>query len=119
MLQTAGDMSVQYPHKLQYITSGDPYQDADGNWVNPSESTDWLNATSLETDCRDQPNDKGVKMTVVDGEVLEFGSVVYCELDVPDLSRGDRVRINHGSKVRLEGTVKRFSRDEFHCRIWV
>lgn len=112
-------MSIQYPHKLQYITAGDPYQDGNGNWVNPSESTAWLNATDLETDCRDQPNDKGVATTVVDGDVLEFGSIVFCELDVPDLKRNDRVRISHDSNVRLEGTVKRFSRDAFHCRIWV
>lgn len=111
-------MSIQYPHKLQYIASGEPYQDANGNWVNPAESTDWLNATSLETDCRDQPNDEGVRRTKVDGETLEFGSVIYCELDVPDLKTGDRVRVTHGGKVRLEETVKRFSRDHFACRIW-
>ncbi|PPL04974.1 hypothetical protein [Parapedobacter indicus] len=108
-----------YAHKLFFIPSGDPYKDSQGNWVNPAESTEWLPATDMEVDCRDQPNDKGTSTTVVDGDVLEFGSIVFCELDIPNLKRGDRIRVIMDGAVRLVGAVKRFSRDYFHCRIWV
>lgn len=108
----------EYPHKLSLIPSGDPYQDSNGNWVNPVGGA-WSDATSLAGDCRDQPVDKGPSKLVIDGKVVEYGSIIYCDLAIPDLKRGDQVRVSQGGKVRLEGDVKRFSRDYFHCRIWV
>lgn len=112
-------MSIQYPHKLLYKASSAPTKDANGNWVNPSTGGNYINATALEADCRDTPSDEGNQTTIVDGEVINYGSIVYCELDIPDLKRGDLVKVFQGINVRLEGQVKRFSRDSFHCRIWV
>lgn len=112
-------MSIQYSHKLYYIPAGDPYQDSNGDWVNPSESTTWLQATGLSTDCREEPQDSGKGVVVVDGVKVEFTSMVFAKLSIPNLRRGDRVKIEHNGSTKLETTVKRFSREHYHCLIWL
>ena len=112
-------MSIQYPHKLLFIAAGEPYQDGNGNWVNPSQSDSWQDASPFDTDCREEPEDGGKSTVVVDGVNVEFTSMVYAMSAVANLKRGDRVRITYNGSIKLETTVKRFSREHFHCLIWV
>lgn len=111
-------MAIPYLHKLKIQAISAPYKDANGNWVNPSIGS-FSNATGLEKDCNDQPKDKGNSRIIVDGESVEFSSIVYGDLSVPNLKRGDLIQVYQGLNLRLEGAVKRFSRDKFHVRIWV
>lgn len=112
-------MSIKYPHKLYYIPAGDPYQDSNGNWVNPSGSDTWSPATGTPTDCREEPEDGGRGIVVVDSVKVEFTSMVYALTAIPDLKRGDRVKIEHNGSTKLETTVKRFSRENYHCLLWL
>jgi len=73
----------------------------------------------LPLDCREEPEDGGKGTVVVDGVKVEFSSMVYADPVISDLKRGDRVRIMHNGSIKLETTVKRFSREHFHCLVWV
>lgn len=112
-------MSTQYPHKLQYIASNESIKDANGNWVTPSSSGTWSAASSLSNDCREEPENSGNSKVIVDGKEVIYTSMVYARKEVIDLKRGDKVRIMHNGSVKLESTVKRFSREKFHCLIWL
>lgn len=109
----------QYPHKLYYKTIA-PTKDANGNWSNPSEG-EWIQASAGdEKDCREEPEDGGRGVVVVDGVKVEFTSMIYARRSIATLKRGDKVKVEDGAgNVRIESTVKRFSREFFHSVIWV
>ncbi len=92
--------NAQYPHVLQT-------KDDTGNWITVSV-------------CRDQPNSKGEMIKAADGTYFQFDSLIYAPHGVALMLPNQDVRvIGEMMEKRLETSVKRFSSDSFHTRIWV
>ena len=108
---------VQYPHILRFNQNNqnqEHFRDDNGFIIVPPEVNELV-----EIPCRLEVNDKGRVVKGVDGESVEFGFVVYMPLEYPDVAFGESIEVyNHGSLIG-KGEVKLFSREFFHCRLWV
>lgn len=110
--QTAGKM--RYHSKLFYRALSESSVDGDGNYL--PQSADLIFACY----CRDESNSSGRKVSNGEGSHIEYSSLIYAPDDCPDLKPADYIEVsdNSGTK-RVTGTVLRFSRDRYNCRIWV
>lgn len=106
-------MIRQYPYLLFVKTVTDPVQNASGDFVGGSESWDQVSA------CRDEANSKGQVINLVDGTAHIFDSLVQLPKSCTDVTLNAEIEVRFGDQVRLKGICKRFSRDQFHCRLWV
>jgi hypothetical protein len=90
----------QYPHILQLKV--------EGNWTDI-------------TICKDQPNTQGAKTTISDRTDYLFSSLVYIPKQDIIIKPGQNLRIITGKdrEVRIEAPAVRFSKDNFHYRIWI
>ena len=102
------------PHRL-YVQQATPVgNDADGFEL-PYE-TQWV----LWCDCREQPAGQGRVITAANGESVAYSSIVFVDVDTPVLETGTRIEVREPDSVAiLTGEVKRFSRNDYHARIWV
>jgi len=105
-------MVKQYPHQLKVFNTPDATQDENGNFSNSV-------PTLMQTvECRAEVNGGG-KFTTVDGEAYSFQFAVFMPLSSPDLAVGGFVQIKSGESELFSGEVKRFSRGQLNCRLWV
>lgn len=113
---------VRYPYVLWVLTSTTGTIDTNGN-PQPGTSA-WENRGP----CRDMVNNKGQEVTLEDGTTPVFEVLIFLPLSLTsDLQTGDLVGVyspemdvyDSNQKPRFKGTVKRFSRDQLHCRLWV
>jgi len=101
-----------YPYDLKQSNSDGGFVNSKGNVFAGSES--WVTLCK----CRDEQSGER-EVQGPDGVYYTYSAIVYAPKSCPDLKKGDRVQVISEGKVRIEETVKNFSRDFFHCRIWV
>ncbi len=105
----------RYHHKLFLkTTEDDTPRDAEGNFIKPQ-----LQST-FACFCRDEPNGNGRKTNLPDGTQIDYASVVYAPLECPDLEHGDEIYVRDSrDRIRVQGSVVRFTRELKYCQIWV
>lgn len=107
-------MVAQYPYYL-YVLSASPVTfDANGNAVKGS--TTWVEWGK----CRDEANSKGQAVNLVDGKAHVFDSLIQAPRNIAGLAPGIKIEVrDKDGLIRVSNTVKRFQKDQMHCRIWV
>ncbi|PQA60193.1 hypothetical protein C5O19_11400 [Siphonobacter curvatus] len=106
-------MVKQYAYELWVFQVSESYQNGNGDWLEGT--SEWVNVSK----CRDESNSKGQSINLVDGSSYRFESLIQLPKKAPKVEAGTRVEVRDGSEVRLSATVKRFSKDQLHSRIWV
>ena len=108
-------MVTWYPHTLELSTPADSEQDADGNWVAAA-------GTTVETLCRAEVRERvtdGLR-PATDGNVIQYGWVIYMPQGAPSLPVGASVTVKDESlNIVASDTVKRFSRGQLNARAWL
>ena len=112
-VQNSGRM--RYHNKLYYASiTGDSSRDESGNFI--PKSVDFV----FGCYCRDESNSFGRKVSNGEGSHVEYTSLVYAPADCPILNAGDLVEVKDvQGALRTSGTVLRFSKDRYNCRIWL
>lgn len=107
---------TQYPHILYLITPKVAIKGSTGDWEDQTGAaivTDDLGA------CRCEPNGSGATITLEDGTVHKFSSMVYLPLQDLTLTAGQSIQVNDADgNVLFTGLVARFSKGQLNCRIW-
>lgn len=105
---------MRYHNGLYLKYLNESARDDSGDFIGQSEDYSFL------CYCRDESNTSGRKVSNGESAQIEYSFMVYAPLNCPDLATGDQivVRGKEGA-TRLWGTVIRFSRDRYNCRIWV
>lgn len=107
-------MVKQYPYKLELLTATEAVYDEQNAQFTGGED-EW----KPYCNCRDEVGGGG-KVSTQDGEAYTFGSTVYLPKGIDGINAGDKIRVLTADGVlRFEGVVARFSKDQFHSRIWV
>jgi hypothetical protein len=107
-------MVSQYPYTLYVLTTTAVTFDSNGNAVKGT--TSWVEWGK----CRDEANSKGQTINLVDGKASVFDSLIQAPRNISGLIPGLKVEVkDKAGSLRLSGTVKRFQKDQMHCRIWV
>jgi hypothetical protein len=107
-------MVSQYPYKLfVFETTGD-YQDANGDWRSGISS--WV----FISNCRDETNSKASQINLSDETAYVYDSLIQLPKSCPkvEVNLLAEIRDLQGN-LRVKGTVKRFSRDQLHTRLWL
>lgn len=106
----------QYPDVMEYVTTTtatEPYQDDDGNWINPEPVTE-----TVKLKCRAEANTKGDYAIAEDGQQISYGWVVYYRGKI-EIPFGTSLTITRNGSLRASGTVKRSVVDQLNCKAWV
>lgn len=107
-------MVVQYPHTASFVTPGtDATQDANGNWVPGSDEV----TTTLK--CRAESASNNGYIASTDGTKIDYSWIVYLPLGANAVKVGTNVTVTWGAETILTDTVKRFSRGQLNCRLWL
>lgn len=107
-------MVAQYPYYLFVMTVSGPSFDPNGNAVKPT--TSWVEWGK----CRDEANSKGQSINLVDGKAFVFDSLIQAPKNISGLAPDTKIQVrDKDGFVRISNTVKRFQKDQMHCRIWV
>ena len=105
-----------YPYLLKVKVSQEPTIDENGVPTYPSYPIEWKE-TGI---CRDEIAGAGQKISKVDGQIFECTATIYAPKDTPKIEAGTTLQVvDVEGNIRLEKQVIRFSRDYFHCRIFV
>lgn len=107
---------ARYEEKL-YIKDpeADTPKDENGDYIS-GEDLDWI----FISECRDEPSDKGRKVANVDGESIEYSSIIQLPEDCPEIGFGVEIQVrNIDDKVVFEGKAIRFKHYRKSCRLWV
>ena len=105
-----------YPYLLKVKVSQEPTIDENGIPIYPSDPIEWKEISI----CRDEIAGAGQKISKVDGQIFECTATVYAPKDTPKIEAGTTLQVvDVEGNIRLEKPVIRFSRDYFHCRIFV
>ena len=105
-----------YPYLLKVKVSQNPTIDENGIPTYPSAPIEWQDIGV----CRDEIAGAGQKISKVDGQIFECTATVYAPKDTPKIEAGTTLQVvDVEGNIRLEKPVIRFSRDYFHCRIFV
>jgi hypothetical protein len=115
-------MVKQYPHILFIDPTPEDSLGENGEWLigtTNSGNPEW----ELFSECREEPSGAaGNTGGNEDGVFTKFSSIIFLPKTVDQFffSHGTRVRVTGtDGEERLIGTVKRFSSDHFHNRVWV
>jgi hypothetical protein len=96
--------------------SQEPTIDENGVPTYPSDPIEWKEIGI----CRDEIAGAGQKISKVDGQIFDCTATVYAPKDTPKIEAGTTLQVvDVEGNIRLEKQVIRFSRDYFHCRIFV
>lgn len=107
-------MVKQYPYKLEVLKNESSIYDETKAEFLPA-TDQWI----FHSVCRDEVGGGG-KITTPDGEAYNYGSTVYLPKGTDGIKPGDKIRVLTADGIlRFEGTVARFSKDQFHSRLWV
>ena len=105
-----------YPYLLKVKVSQEPTIDENGVPTYPSDPIEWKEIGI----CRDEIAGAGQKISKVDGQIFECTATIYAPKDTPKIEAGTTLQVvDIEGNIRLEKQVIRFSRDYFHCRIFV
>ncbi|GAB3973829.1 hypothetical protein GCM10028806_28510 [Spirosoma terrae] len=106
-------MIKQYPYQLWVLAVAESDVDNQGNFLE-SESQFVLTAS-----CRDEANTGGQTVQLADSSTIKYDTLIQLPKSCPVIEAGASIKVLDGSTLRVEGIVKRFSRDQLHCRLWV
>ena len=105
-----------YPYLLKKKVSQEPTINEDGIPTYPTDPIIWEEVGV----CRDEIAGAGQKITKVDGQIFDCIATIYAPKDTPKIEAGTTLQVvDTEGNIRLEKQVIRFSRDYFHCRIFV
>lgn len=105
-----------YPYLLKVKVSQEPTIDENGIPTYPTDPNEWKEIGI----CRDEIAGAGQKITKVDGQIFDCTATIYAPKDTPKIEAGTTLQVvDVEGNIRLEKQVIRFSRDYFHCRIFV
>lgn len=105
-----------YPYLLKVKVSQNPTINDDGIPTYPTYPITWEEVGV----CRDEIAGAGQKISKVDGQIFECTATIYAPKDTPKIEAGTTLQVvDVEGNIRLEKQVIRFSRDYFHCRIFV
>ena len=105
-----------YPYLLKVKVSQEPTIDENGVPTYPSDPIEWQEIGV----CRDEIAGSGQQITKVDGQIFDCTATIYTPKDTPKIEAGTTLQVvDVEGNIRLEKQVIRFSRDYFHCRIFV
>ena len=105
-----------YPYLLKVKVSQAPTIDENGIPTYSSAPIEWQEIGV----CRDEIAGAGQKISKVDGQIFECTATIYAPKDTPKIEAGTTLQVvDIEGNIRLEKQVIRFSRDYFHCRIFV
>lgn len=105
-----------YPYLLKVKVSQESTIDENGVPTYPSDPIEWQEIGI----CRDEIAGAGQKISKVDGQIFECTATIYAPKDTPKIEAGTTLQVvDVEGNIRLEKQVIRFSRDYFHCRIFV
>lgn len=107
-------MVKQYPHILYKKVSIQGTRDTNGDWIAGSDTWEKVGY------CREEPNYKSQLVHNENGSKYVFEWVIYLPKKTKTLKEGDEVKVldNQENKL-LQKSVKRFSRGQLNCRIWL
>lgn len=109
-------MVVQYPNKiLIHSKTSNSTQNEQGDWVVPQEEV----PAPVELPCRIELRSSAGYITSTDGKLIEFQSIIYLPLPMPDVSIDQTISVKNGEVIRFVGTVKQFSKGQLNARIWI
>ena len=105
-----------YPYLLKVKVSQEPTINDDGIPTYPTDPIEWKEIGI----CRDEIAGAGQKISKVDGQIFECTATIYAPKYTPKIEAGTTLQVvDTEGNIRLEKQVIRFSRDYFHCRIFV
>ena len=105
-----------YPYLLKVKVSQTLTINDDGIPIYPSAPIEWQEIGV----CRDEIAGAGQKVSKVDGQIFDCTATIYAPKGTPTIAAGTTVQVvDTEGNIRLEKQVIRFSRDYFHCRIFV
>lgn len=105
-----------YPYLLKVKVSQEPTIDENGIPTYPTDPTEWKEIGI----CRDEIAGAGQKISKVDGQIFDCTATIYAPQNTPKIEAGTTLQVvDIEGNIRLEKQVIRFSRDYFHCRIFV
>lgn len=107
-------MISQYPHIISIASKAtDATQDSNGNWIPGAAGS----TTTLS--CRAESASGNGYITGVDGAQINYSWIVYFPQTIPAIKTGASVTVMNGSESVCSDTVKRFSRGQLNCRVWL
>ncbi|MVM35265.1 hypothetical protein GO755_34910 [Spirosoma sp. HMF4905] len=76
---------------------------------------------TIASPCRDEANSGGNRVQLTDSSTVVYESLIQLPKSCPDIAVNTPIRVMamDQSTIRVKGEVKRFSRDQLHCRIWI
>lgn len=104
-------MIKQYPYQLWIQAQQESAMNA-GAFV--QNVTSWTKVSV----CRDEANQSGQVIRLADSSTMKYDVLIQLPKSCPLISEGTPIQVRDGLTVRVNGTVKRFSRDQLHCRLW-
>ena len=106
-------MVIQYPYTLEKLVKTEAgYNPETGEYLSASDH--WV----FVSNCRDDEG-SGRREVTEDGEVYTFTTLIQLPRGTDGIKSGDKVRVTEGcGRVRFDGSVVKFRRDQFHSRIW-
>jgi len=104
---------TRYPHQL-YISEGQAaILGTNGNWTAAAGSF------ALLCPCREEPGGGGGTVTLNDGTLRQFSSMIYLPAGITDVDVGNKIYVNgEDGTLRFTGEVLRVSFDQKHTTIW-
>lgn len=100
-----------YPHKATVTLPGTSVKDANGNWQSSGETT-------TVSDCRLEPNTSNKFLALSDGKRIDYAAILYMPIGVT-IPAGAKVKVEHGSTVLIETTVKHFHQGQLNQKVWL
>jgi hypothetical protein len=110
---------IQYPHYLYRIAnSTESSKDADGNYIEPETTIEFLSI------CREETDGRGREFKATDGNVIKSTSVIYFPKSDIEIKDGETVLISNQpdtleENIRIKGTVLKFDKGQLNSRLWL
>ena len=105
-------MVSQYPDNIVVKIQGQPYQDENNKWVEPTPET-------FESDCRAEPNSRNAVIKTGDGAEKNYDYNIYMPKTTTILPVGSDVVLTKHDGLLVKTMVKRASNGQFNSRLWV
>lgn len=104
---------IQYPYRLKVLVQSEAaFDQSTAEWMQGS--AEWIEWSK----CRDEISNATI-LAKEDGEYYTYSAIIYCPKSIKKIGKGAKIQVWSGEEIRLEGEVKRFSKDQLNARIWL
>lgn len=93
--------------------AADATQDENGNWIAGG------NAVTTIIPCRAESASANGYITGVEGQQINYSWILYAPQTIPAVKVGANVTVTSAGESVCSDTVKRFSRGQLNCRVWL